>query len=158
MYITETFLILCALLCKIQVIPHDGTEVPFLATLVKFRESFMEPYGLELVLGGGIFALFYFLDLLESQTERKRHWQLIVLSGLFAFIYVYCRSIAALGDGSFLYANGYQLFLSALCIVGYWLLFNLALRWAFYLCPGRMWSLRKSSTTKLCGFTPLLSL
>ncbi len=133
LYIIETFLILCALFCKIQVIPHDGTEVPFLALLVKFRESFMEPYGIELILGGAIFALFYFLDVLDTDNKGKRHLTLILLSGVFAFIYVYCRSLITLDDGSFLYANGYQRFLSALCIVGYWLLFHLALRWAYYL-------------------------
>ena len=131
-HIIETFFIICALYCKIAVQPHDGSEIAILVNLSKLRDSFVNPYGLELVVGAAILCLFYIIDILESSSQRPR-WPLIPLSGVFAVLYVYCRSIAELGSGAFLYANAFQLCLATMCILGYWMLFHLALRWALYL-------------------------
>lgn len=128
-YFFYTFFILCALYIKIEIIPHDGSELPLLAFLAKFRESFYDPNGIELILGGAIFSLFYFIDKIEQSSVRN-NWPLVILSGFFAIIFVYCRSIEDLGSGRFIYDNNYQLFLAALCICGYWQLFFLGLRWA----------------------------
>lgn len=132
LYLLKSFFIVCTLYISIQIVPFDGSESPWLVFMAKFRDSFADPHGLELLPLAGIFCLYYMLDHRAHAQQDSHHWQLVLLSGLFAFLFVYCRSIQNIGSGAFFYANKYQIFISALCVCGHWVLFDLLLRWALY--------------------------
>ena len=156
-YILQTFIILCALFVKFQVAANDGSELSVLVFLAKVRDSFYNTMGIELALGAGILTMYYYIN--KNCTARPR--QLLVLSGVFSVLFIYCRSIMELGDGSFIFANSYQLLLFLFCFCGYWLLFHLVLRWVFSLLQNLSIDDGKIESTKklwLISFIVLFSL
>ena len=128
LWLFENFIIVLALFAKAEVIPSDGTENAFIAFIAKFRDSF-ESSGIN---GLIFFALFYYFQREAASKKLKNDWRLILLSGLFAVMYIAGRSMRDSGTLAFMTANSYQRFFSCLCILGYWFMFDLILRWGLY--------------------------
>ncbi len=126
--ILQSAVIVLALFAKIRVLPHDGSEYPIIAFLAKTRDSFEE-----MSFASPLVFILFLLLLRETRRRRlKNNWQIVVLSGVFALLYVLARSTKELGSIAFVTANAYQLFISSVCILGYWMMFDLMLRWALY--------------------------
>lgn len=127
-WLLESFIIVLALFVKAEVIPSDGSENALIAFIAKFRDSFESSSFTGLV----FFALFYYLQRETASRNLKNDWRIILLSGLFAVMYIAGRSMRDSGSLAFMNANAYQRFLSFLCILGYWFMIDLILRWVLY--------------------------
>lgn len=127
-WLLESFIIVLALFAKAEVIPSDGSENSLIAFIAKFRDSFESSSFTGLV----FFALFYYLQRETASRNLKNDWRIILLSGLFAVMYIAGRSMRDSGSLAFMNANAYQRFLSFLCILGYWFMIDLLLRWSLY--------------------------
>ena len=128
LWLLESFIIVLALFAKAEVIPSDGSENALIAFFAKFRDSFESSSFTGLV----FFALFYYLQRETASRNLKNDWRIILLSGLFAVMYIAGRSMRDSGTLAFMTANAYQRFLSFLCILGYWFMIDLILRWVLY--------------------------
>ena len=128
LWLLESFIIVLALFAKADVIPSDGSENALIAFFAKFRESF-ESSG---ITGFIFFVIFYYFHREAASKKLKNDWRIILLSGLFAVMYIAGRTMRDSGTLSFMNANAYQRFLSSLCILGYWFMFDLVLRWGLY--------------------------
>ena len=128
LWLLESFIIVLALFAKAEVIPSDGSENALIAFFAKFRDSF-ESSG---VTGLIFFVLFYYFQRETASRKFKNDWRIILLSGLFAVMYIAGRSMRDSGSLAFMNANAYQRFLSFLCILGYWFMIDLILRWVLY--------------------------
>ena len=128
LWLFESFIIVLALFAKAEVIPSDGSENAFIAFIAKFRDSF-ESSG---ITGLIFFVLFYYFQREAASKKLKNDWRLILLSGLFAAMYIAGRSMRDSGTLAFMTANAYQRFFSYLCILGYWFMYDLMLRWLLY--------------------------
>lgn len=128
LWLLESFIIVLALFAKAEVIPSDGSENALIAFFAKFRDSF-ESSG---VTGLIFFVLFYYFQRETASRKLKNDWRIILLSGLFAVMYIAGRSMRDSGSLAFMNANAYQRFLSFLCILGYWFMIDLILRWVLY--------------------------
>ena len=127
LWMFESFIIVLALFAKAEVIPGDGSENALIAFFAKFRDSF-ESSG---ITGFIFFVLFYYFQRETVSRKLKNDWPIILLSGLFAVMFIAGRSMHDSGTLAFMNANAYQRFLSALCILGYWFMIDLLLRWIY---------------------------
>ena len=128
LWMFESFIIVLALFAKAEVIPSDGSENALIAFFAKFRDSF-ESSG---ITGLIFFVLFYYFQRETASRKLKNDWRIILLSGLFAVMYIAGRTMRDSGTLAFMGANAYQCFLSCLCILGYWFMIDLLLRWILY--------------------------
>ncbi len=128
LWMFESFIIVLALFAKAEVIPGDGSENALLAFFAKFRDSF-ESSG---ITGLILFVLFYYFQRETASRKLENDWRIILLSGLFAVLYIAGRTMRDSGTLAFMSANAYQHFLSCLCILGYWCMIDLLLRWILY--------------------------
>lgn len=128
LWMLESLIIVLALFAKSGVIPGDGSENVLIAFIAKIRDSF-ESSGIT----GLIFlVLFYYLQRETASRKLRNDWRIILLSGLFAVMFIAGRSMRDSGTLAFMNANAYQRFLSCLCILGYWFMYGLMLRWFLY--------------------------
>ena len=127
LWLLESSIIVFALFAKAEVIPYDGSESALVAFIARLRDSFEGSDITGLIL----FAVFYYLQRETALRKLKNDWRIILLSGLFAVMYIAARSMDDSGTLAFMNAGAYQCFFSFLCILGYWLMFDLVLRWVF---------------------------
>ena len=127
LWLLESSIIVFALFAKAEVIPYDGSESALVAFIARLRDSFEGSDITGLIL----FAVFYYLQREAALRKLKNDWRIILLSGLFAVMYIAARSMDDSGTLAFMNAGAYQCFFSFLCILGYWLMFDLVLRWVF---------------------------
>lgn len=125
LWLLESAIIVLVLFAKTEVIASDGSENVLIAFIAKFRDSFEGSDIIGLIL----FVVFYYFQRETAQKKLKNDWRIILLSGLFAVMYVAGRSMSDSGTLAFMNASAYQRFFSFLCILGYWLMFDLVLRW-----------------------------
>ena len=80
--ILQSAVIVLALFAKIRVLPHDGSEYPLIAFLAKTRDSFEE-----MSFASPLVFILFLLLLRETRRRRlKNNWQLVVISGVCAFL------------------------------------------------------------------------
>ena len=128
LWLLESSIIVFALFAKAEVIPSDGSEHVLIAFIAKFRDSFESSGSTGLV----FFVLFYYFLREAASKKLKNDWRIILLSGIFAAAYIAARSMRDSGTLAFMNENSYQRFFSSLCILGYWFIYDLMLRWLLY--------------------------
>lgn len=74
---------------KAEVIPYDGSESVLVAFIARLRDSFEGSDITGLIL----FAVFYYLQREAALRKLKNDWRIILLSGLFAVMYIAARSM-----------------------------------------------------------------
>ena len=70
-------------------IPYDGSESVLVAFIARLRDSFEGSDITGLIL----FAVFYYLQREAALRKLKNDWRIILLSGLFAVMYIAARSM-----------------------------------------------------------------
>lgn len=124
-WLIKSLIIVTAIFTKFEIAPDDGSSYAILVFLAKIRESFANADIVSVI----IFGLFYYLHRETAARRIKNDWRIVVLSGIFSVVYVAARSARDLGGIMFINQNMYQYFISGICILGYWFMFELMLRW-----------------------------
>ena len=89
LWLLESSIIVFALFAKAEVIPYDGSESVLVAFIARLRDSFEGSDITGLIL----FAVFYYLQREAALRKLKNDWRIILLSGLFAVMYIAARSM-----------------------------------------------------------------